>query len=61
MKFHRVDVLAARFGVTSQTIRNWIRSGRLPALQPGGRLYLVDDRDVAVFERQTVATARNAA
>jgi len=32
-----VPEVAARFGVTNQTVRNWIASGRLTAMQPGSR------------------------
>src|SRR3990172_7609312 len=32
-----VPEVAARFGVTNQTVRNWIASGPLTAMQPGSR------------------------
>jgi excisionase family DNA binding protein len=34
--FLKVPEAAAAFGVSERTIRNWIHSGQLPAIQPAG-------------------------
>ena len=38
-QFYSVSEVAARFEVTSQTVRNWIAAGQLLSVQPtpGGR------------------------
>src|SRR5664280_821932 len=53
-RFYPVSEVAARFEVTSQTVRNWIASGRLPSVQPtpGGR-YRIPIDALARFERDS--------
>jgi excisionase family DNA binding protein len=50
-RFYPVSEVAARFEVTSQTVRNWIAAGRLPSVQPtpGGR-YKIPTDALARFE-----------
>ena len=51
-RFYPVSEVAARFEVTSQTVRNWIAAGRLPSVQPtpGGR-YKIPIDALARFEQ----------
>ena len=53
-RFCPVSEVAARFDVTSQTVRNWIAAGRLPSVQPtpGGR-YKIPIDALARFERDS--------
>jgi excisionase family DNA binding protein len=53
-RFYPVSEVAARFEVTSQTVRNWIAAGRLPSVQPtpGGR-YRIPIDALARFERES--------
>jgi excisionase family DNA binding protein len=53
-RFYPVSEVAARFEVTSQTVRNWIAAGRLPSVQPtpGGR-YKIPIDALARFERDS--------
>ena len=48
-----VRAVAALIGCTPQTVRNWIRSGRLPAVRrhgtPGGAWLIAED-DLAAFQ-----------
>ncbi len=41
----QIGRLAEQLGVHRNTIRNWIRSGRLPARRVPGKRYLVDDEE----------------
>jgi excisionase family DNA binding protein len=46
-----VPEAAAKFGVTSQTVRNWILTGRLPALQTSQRgRYRIAQQDLESLE-----------
>jgi excisionase family DNA binding protein len=47
----RVPEVAARLGVDPSTVYRWIESGRLPALQLGGRGYTVrvDERELETW------------
>ena len=48
-----VDQVAAQLGVTTDTVRQWIRSGRMPALNigtPERPRYRVTDDQLAEFE-----------
>ncbi len=51
-----VPQIAERFGVTTQTVRNWIASGRLRSVQttPRGR-HRIDPAALASFERDAFA------
>ena len=41
----RIGQLADQLGVHRNTIRNWIRSGKLPARSMSGKRYLVTEAD----------------
>lgn len=48
-----VPEIAARFGVTGQTVRNWIGTGRLPALQTARRgRYRIAPEDLGNLEHE---------
>jgi uncharacterized protein len=53
-RFHSVSDVAARFEVTSQTVRNWIAAGQLASVQPtaGGR-YRIPAQALLEFEQQS--------
>lgn len=53
-QFYSVSEVAARFEVTSQTVRNWIAAGQLRSVQPtpGGR-YKVRAEALLAFERNS--------
>lgn len=53
-QFYAVSEVAARFEVTSQTVRNWIAAGRLPSVQPtpGGR-YKIRAQALLAFEQNS--------
>ena len=53
-RFYSVSEVAARFEVTSQTVRNWIAAGQLPSVQPtpGGR-FKVPASALLLFERRS--------
>jgi excisionase family DNA binding protein len=46
--FLKVPEAAEALGVCERTIRNWIRDGQLPAIQPGGKGHTVriSERDL---------------
>ena len=51
-RFYSVSETARRFDVTSQTVRNWIAGGRLPAVQPGpGGRYRIPAPALRAFEQ----------
>jgi len=53
-QFYSVSEVAARFEVTSQSVRNWIAAGQLPSVQatPGGR-YKVPAPALLAFEQKS--------
>ena len=53
-QFYAVSEVAARFEVTSQTVRNWIAAGRLLSVQPtpGGR-YKIHAQALLAFEQNS--------
>jgi excisionase family DNA binding protein len=61
-QFYSVSEVAARFEVTSQTVRNWIAAGQLPSVQPtpGGR-YRIDAQALLAFEQKGGLRPRDAA
>jgi excisionase family DNA binding protein len=61
-QFYAVSEVAARFEVTSQTVRNWIAAGRLLAVQPtpGGR-YKIHAQSLLAFEQNSGLLSKNAA
>ena len=51
-RFFSVSEVAARFEVTSQTVRNWIASGQLQAVQPSPRgKYRIPAQALLAFEQ----------
>jgi excisionase family DNA binding protein len=56
----RISDVAQRLGVTDGTVRQWIRAGHLPAIQPA-RVFLIDELDLAQFERTKLVPTRAAA
>lgn len=50
-------VAAARLDVTGQTVRNWVKAGRLDGQKVGDR-WLVEEASIAAVEQQRDA-ARN--
>jgi excisionase family DNA binding protein len=61
-RFYSVSEVAARFEVTSQTVRNWIAAGQLLSIQPtpGGR-YKVPALALLAFEQNSGLLAKDAA
>ncbi len=61
-QFHTVSEVAARFEVTSQTVRNWIAAGQLPSVQPtpGGR-YKIRAQALLAFEHNSGVLTKEAA
>jgi putative resolvase len=52
------SIVAARFGVTATTVRNWIRSGKLSAQRtPSGR-YRIPDSECARLEQKNEKNER---
>ena len=53
-QFYAVSEVAARFEVTSQTVRNWIAAGQLQSIQPapGGR-YKIRAHALLAFEQNS--------
>jgi excisionase family DNA binding protein len=53
-RFYSVSEVAARFEVTSQTVRNWIAAGQLLSVQPtpGGR-YKIPAQALLAFEQKS--------
>ena len=46
-QYHSVPEVAHRYGVTSETVRAWIRAGKLPAVRlPGSREYRIYAADL---------------
>jgi excisionase family DNA binding protein len=61
-QFYSVSEAAARFEVTSQTVRNWIAAGQLPSVQPtpGGR-YKIRAQALLAFELNSGLRTKEAA
>ena len=53
MRMLRIAEVAERLGVSQMTIKFWIRSGRLRAIQPA-RVILIAPEDLAAFENAAV-------
>jgi molybdopterin-binding protein len=49
---YRIAEAAALLGVSDDTVRRWIDSGRLPALREGGGPAMVDGADLAALAGQ---------
>lgn len=48
----RVNNVAKRLKVSVRTVRYWIRSGKLPAIRNGPKLYCCNEADVERFRRE---------
>lgn len=61
-QFYTVSEVAARFEVTSQTVRNWIAAGQLLSVQltPGGR-YKIRAQTLLTFEQNSGLLPKDAA
>jgi excisionase family DNA binding protein len=61
-QFYAVSEVAARFEVTSQTVRNWIAAGQLQSVQPtpGGR-YKIRAHALLAFEQKIGLRSKPAA
>ncbi len=61
-RFYSVSEVAARFEVTSQTVRNWIAAGQLLSVQPtpGGR-YKIRAQALLTFEQNSGLLPKDAA
>ena len=61
-RFYSVSEVAARFEVTSQTVRNWIAAGQLLSVQPtpGGR-YKIRAQALLAFEQNSGLLLKGAA
>jgi excisionase family DNA binding protein len=61
-QFYSVSEVAARFEVTSQTVRNWIAAGQLLSVQPtpGGR-YKIPGQALLAFEQNSGLLPKDAA
>ncbi len=61
-QFYAVSEVAARFEVTSQTVRNWIAAGQLQSVQPtpGGR-YKIRAQALLAFEQSSGLVPKDAA
>jgi len=61
-EFIKLPVVAEYFGVPVSTVRQWVRSGRLPSIKPG-RHRLVRQQDFQLFcshnARGSALEARN--
>ncbi|MET0790218.1 MAG: helix-turn-helix domain-containing protein [Polyangiaceae bacterium] len=60
-EFIKLPVVAEYFGVPVSTVRQWVRSGRLPSIKPGRRR-LVRQQDFELFctrNARGAAEARN--
>jgi excisionase family DNA binding protein len=53
--FLKIPEAAAELGVSERTIRNWIATGQIPAVQPAGRggSVRVDRRELLHSERRS--------
>ena len=59
-QFYSVSEVAARFEVTSQSVRNWIAAGQLPSVQatPGGR-YKIPGQALLAFVQKSGLLAKD--
>jgi excisionase family DNA binding protein len=57
-QFYRVEQVAALMGVTPQTIRNWIREGRLKARRIGRPHLIPLDEIAKLLEKTPEETAK---
>jgi len=45
------EQVAERLGLSVLTVRDWLRSGRLPGVKPGGRVWRVRAHDLDAYIR----------
>lgn len=55
MTHFRVTEAAALLGVSDDTVRRWIDTGRLPAVRDGSGRWSVQGRDLAEFARENAS------
>lgn len=55
-----IDEAAKILSVSTRTIRNWIESGGLPAIEAGPKLLRIDVLDLRAFCRPTLAAKSGA-
>lgn len=48
-KYHELRDVAERMGVHIQTVRKWIKQGKLKAYKPTGKKLYVKDEDLRAF------------
>lgn len=48
-KLYTTNQVAEMFSVTPETVRDWIKEGKLPGIILGGRSYRVRRRDLIAF------------
>lgn len=48
-KYHDLQDVAERLGVHIQTVRKWIKQGKLKAYKPTGKKLYVKDEDLRAF------------
>ena len=58
-EFIKLPVVAEYFGVPVSTVRQWVRSGRLPSIKPG-RHRLVRRQDFELFRTRNARGAEGA-
>lgn len=46
------EQVAERLGLSVLTVRDWLRSGRLPGVKPGGRVWRVREHDLDEYIRR---------
>ncbi len=57
-RYYNPAEVAEVLGVTRRTVYTWIRSGILPAIKSGPKLWLVSEELLGTFERQSRARAQ---
>ncbi|WP_326553276.1 TOBE domain-containing protein [Micromonospora sp. NBC_01813] len=56
MPHYRISEVAELLGVSDDTVRRWVASGRLPATRDGSDRQIVDGQALAGFAREQTAT-----
>ena len=60
-KLYTCEQVAARYGVQTRTVWDWVRSGKLPAINTtgpknSGKRYRIDEDDLKAFEESSKTT-----
>jgi len=60
-KLYTCEQVAARYGVQTRTVWDWVRSGKLPAInttgsKKSGKRYRIDENDLKAFEESRKTT-----